>query len=176
MNKSILTLILILCSNLFLLTEKTSAYSSPRSYFLCDLKVQDQTGRRVLVDIQQQPVILGVGEYQNDLQPVFVGDWVTETFRGQIRMMGNILENRNDNSVKLKLGIYNMQKNLDRERNIHLWSPPQGDRMQSWVAKPIYESVSTLSEDDSLEINVGNPISGGNTRAAQVHYSCKLTR
>lgn len=150
-----------------------------KDLFHCSLKAQDNWGKRIYVDIEDQPVILAQvsSEGRKNLQPVFVGDWVTKAFGGQIRFLGKTSIDKNNGSKKLMLGIYNMQKQLSVGSGIYddLWVPPAGDKLQSWAAIPVYESIGSVStEEDSVEIKVGTSISGGNVRASRISYSCKL--
>jgi len=91
-------------------TSRVLASDDQRELFHCTLLISNESRsgmrERKYVDIATpQPVVLGLGSYAHDLQPVFESEAIREAYYGRISFLANIFVD--DQGVKkVKLGAY----------------------------------------------------------------------
>lgn len=165
------SLVSILC---LLFVYNAKAQTGTAQAYACSLKATNSNENRVYIDIQNQVVLLGQSEDRYDLQPIFVGDHIVDSFNAQFRFMGSRYFDEEAQKDILMIGLYRMNKDFNSRGQEHLWRPPQGDRMSAWLAMPVFERES-YDDGQSVEIEVAHqPISGGNTNIRKLNFSCAL--
>lgn len=165
------SLVSILCL-LFVYNAKAQT-NTPQEY-ACSLKATNTPENRVYIDIQNQVVRLGQSVDRYDLQPIFVGDHVVDSFNAQFRFMGSRYFDEEAQKDVLMIGLFRMIKDFNSRGQEHFWRPHDGDRLSAWLAVPVFEEES-FDEGRSVEIRIDHkPISGGNTNITKLNFSCAL--
>jgi len=98
-----------------IVTPREVASETTREVFGCTLLIsneyRDGRARRNFVDIATpQPTVLGVGDNEFDLQPVFDSEAIGQEYFGHVRILGAIYHDE-QGVKKVKLGIYRTEMN-----------------------------------------------------------------
>ena len=147
--------------------------SSPVSYS-CSIKASSSNDKRVFIDIQDQTVLLGQSADRYDLQPIFVGDHIVNTFGAQYRFMGSWYFDEEAQKNVFMIGLFIMAIDFNSKGQEHFWRPPKNDKLSTRLAFPLFEVESNGEDPAYLEID-NKPISSGNYNIRNLEFSCKPT-
>lgn len=133
----------------FIFTAQANARG--RSYdiynFNCSLSIKNPLREKLVINEnfgnKFRNMRLAYTNKKNELQHVFGDDQITSIFNSYVRFMANLYTDPTTQETKLLIGVYRMQKNLDKEKNQIYWSPESG-QFQAWYAHPLAEGTSNI--------------------------------